>query len=139
MILKFQRSIVETFEEYAKSEWTKSANAANVNDTNQEQDELTGQAIAFLFFIVIVSILLFSCFLYVAYYFPWWFLYEKLCFVCVEPYWCNFLYCFHTCPCFERRARETQLRKRQNNIIIQDLLTTPDGRVIKMSNVRTNF
>lgn len=59
--------------------------------------------------LVIGLIVLCSIVLFVAYCFPWWRIYKLIGngpLNCANYACCNFIWCFYTCPCFERRAKQ---------------------------------
>ena len=95
--------------------------------------------LSFALFLMILFIL------YIAYYFSWWRFYNRIaCLNCANLAWCNCIYCYHTCPLFESKAKRLSLNCRNNQfgssaaprMFVQDLLATNDGRVIKLTDLR---
>jgi hypothetical protein len=84
--------------------------------------------------------------LYIGYYFSWWRFYNRIaCLNCANLALCNCIYCYHTCPLFESKAKRLSLSCRNNQLgssaagprmFVQDLLATNDGRVIKLTDLR---
>jgi len=85
----------------------------------------------------ILIILFFICF---AYYTPWRCVYQIFCHHCLNVCTvCNCIYWFYVCPCMNVRAKNCQKKNLKNcdRMYIQDFLTTADGRIIQLSNLRS--
>ena len=124
MIIQLQKALVDSLQQFS-----------NVNaDTDQTPQPAT---IGMIVGLTLFGIILFAFFLSFAYCFPWYCCYNYLCHKCVSNACCNCIRCYYVCPCMESKAFQYQLNKNQNSskVFIQDLLTTPDGRIIHLSNI----
>lgn len=132
MIVKLKNSWIDILEKYS---------IVNTSDTTF----LSNEGVPMVIVVTVGIVLIFLLFLFIAYFLPWWCLYNKCCSKCVEQEGFNCINYFYTCPCLDNRARVQQNMKVQNfdKIYIQDLLTTvdgrtSDGRIIQLSNLRAN-
>ena len=123
MIIELQKALVDSLQKFT-----------NVNLDSSDQSPRP-ETIGMIVGVVLGSILIIGFFIFVAYYFPWFYCYNLFCHKCVDNECCNCIRCYFMCPCMETKAFEYQLKKNQSQskVFIQDLLTTPDGRIIHLS------
>lgn len=97
---------------------------------------LTAGSIGLIVGLILASILLVLFFLFIAYCFPYTRCYLA-CSICVNWSCLNCIFYYYVCcPCLDLWARRRVERRRsEKRIYIQDMLATPDGKIIHMSNV----
>lgn len=116
MLIQLQKSLVDSIRQLASLD---------------KQQTPTSDLIGMIIGLVLGIILLIVFFIYLAYFFPWWLCYNKLCVKCFNLiYYIDCVLCYYTCPCMENKAHKYQIeqnKKNRNKCFVQDLLTTPDG------------
>lgn len=86
--------------------------------------------------VILACILFIAFFMFIAYCFPFTRCYLA-CSPCVNRACCNCIFFYFVCcPCLDVCARRRlKMRSAEKPIYIQDMLATPDGKIIHMSNV----
>lgn len=86
--------------------------------------------------IILACILFIAFFMFIAYCFPFTRCYLA-CAPCVNRACCNCVYFYYVCcPCLDVCARRcVKMRTAEKPIYIQDMLATPDGKIIHMSKI----
>lgn len=128
MIVQFKSRLIETLEKFT-----------NLNQLTNQDDSLSGESIGYLLGMGFVVVMIGALFVYLAYLCSCWNFYEYFMRYFVSEPYCNCIYCYYTCcsSCLDQLAlRDIQRAKNKSQIYIQDLVTTADGRVVHLSNLR---
>lgn len=126
MIVQFKSRLIETLEKYSDLNSAKS------------HDNLNPESIGLVIGICAVCLLTIFAFTFIAYFFPYWCFYTTCLDCFVRNPFCNFIYCYYNCCSFldKEVLGQIEASKMKSQIYIQDLVTTPNGRVIHLSNMR---
>ena len=129
MIINFKSRLIETLEKYSLL-------------TNPSTgDSLTGNSVGLIIGIILISLFLIAFICFIAYLCPCWNCYNLCLYCLVSQPCCNCVNLYdQCCPHMDQKALLEVERGRTNNqIYVQDMLTTPDGRIIQYSDPRPVF
>ena len=124
MIIQLQKSLIDSIQGYSSLKYYSSPAP-------------TAETVGIVVGLVLLVLFIICVYIFIAYFFPWWLCYDRLCVKCVAVFCCNCIRCYFYCPCMDKRARDHQAKQNKNSkVFVQDLLAAPDGSIIHLSDIR---
>ncbi|CAF0855172.1 unnamed protein product [Brachionus calyciflorus] len=130
MIINIKSRLIETIEKYT-----------NINNNVSNSENLSSDSIGLIIGLIIISLGLISLILCISYCLPCFNFFNLCCYCFILQSCFNWAYLYDTCCRFMDSKALTDLESSRmtNQIYVQDMVMTPDGRIIQYTNPRPIF